>query len=203
MCLEEKFMNRLEGKEETEKVSGLSRSVAWTNLILTLVLLVLFIIFLTKPLFYFTQTYCGGFFTEEEVMEICIENSRDLQEFKEANFGAQIIVGGACVFLFIASLNAISCALRLHNNCRKSPVNKAVGSFCFILPVTVLYGALKLVMDSAFKVAVEHEGDFKIKELDMFNVCDAAFILGIVLVFVGVTNIITSVKAKKEAKNFS
>lgn len=194
--------NGEDSKDATQgkAVSAVNKGVGLANAILLFGLLILYLIFLTKPLFYFTQSYCGGIFDAEEVMEICIEESHDLQRYEETNIGFQIIVGGASLFVFIALLNAVSCALRLYKNCPKSPVNKAVGSFCFVLPVAVLYGALKIVMDHAFKVTVEQDSVFTVEELAMFNVCDGVFWLGTVVLVLGLINIITSVKAKKEVE---
>lgn len=188
---------------KTKAVPAVYKGVGLVNGIVLLVLFALYIVFLTKPIFYFTQSYCGGVFNEKEVMEVCIAECRDLERYEKTNGEFQIIVGGACFFLFIALLNAVSCALRLFENCPKSPVNKAVGSFFFTLSVTGLYGTLKIAMNYAVQIAAEHESVFTAKELDMFNVCDAVFWLGIVATLISLINIITSVNAKKEGTNIS
>lgn len=179
-----------------KKVSGVSRGFSLASLILSLALLVSCVVFVTKPLFYIVQSYCGGIYTDEEVQEAVVEQDED--DYEDTNTGVQIIVAVGILLVLIAALNAWSCLARLNNNCIKSPVNKAVGCFVFNLILTVPFIILKFMLDD---VIVENSsGMFTPEEMDMFNIYDMIAVLGVVVVIISLVNIFTSASAKKSVR---
>lgn len=180
-----------------KKVSAVSRGFGLASLILMAVLLVSCIIFMIKPLFYITQSYCGGIFSNEEVEEAIIEQDED--DYEEANKSAQILFGAVAVLVLMATLNAWSCFARLNNNCVKSPVNKAVGNFVFGLIGIAIFLVLKNKLDEIVSDGISY-GPFSAEEAAMFNVYSLIFVLGIVSVVVNLINIFTAASAKKSVR---
>lgn len=171
-----------------------SRGFAFASLIMTLVLVISCSIFIVKPLFYVVQSYCGGCYSDEEVLEITIDESGDMARHEKTEMEARIVVGGGIGLFCIALLNAWVCLRRLNNNCIKSPVNKAVGCFVFNLLAVVVISTLKFMLDA---VAKENNGTYIYEEMNMFNVFDFIVYAGLLAVLISLINVFTATLAKK------
>lgn len=180
-----------------KSVSPLSKYMGLANMILTIVLLVSCVIYLTKPIMFAFQSYYGGVLLDEEVVELVIEQDPD--GYEDANAGYQIFVGVAVVLIIIAVLNAWSCYARLSKGCVKSPVNKAVGAFVLGLIGVGIIIAIKVFTDGVI-MDTAADLDFDLADTSKFNVYNLTFILGIVSVIVNFINIFTSVAAKKATR---
>ena len=85
--------------------SVFSRGFAFVSLIMTLILVISCSIFIVKPLFYVVQSYCGGCYSDEEVLEITIDESGDMARHEKTEMEARIVVGGGIGIFCIALLN--------------------------------------------------------------------------------------------------
>ncbi len=193
------------GNGTIKKVSRVSKGFAIASLIFSLILLISYAIFIIKPLFYVVQSYCGGCYTDEEVLEITIDESGSLERHEKTEMEARVIVGGGIAIFLIASFNAWICVKRLNKNCIKSPVNKAVGCFGFNLFAVAPIAGIKLLLDFTAK---QHEilatdGSYMYKEMNAFNIFDFMVYVGIVTVLISLINIFTAVSAKKSVKKAS
>ncbi len=171
-----------------------SRGFAFVSLIMTLILVISCSVFIVKPLFYVVQSYCGGCYSDEEVLEITIDESGDVARHEETEMEARIVVGGGIGIFCIALLNAWVCLKRLKNNCIKSPVNKAVGCFGFNLFAVAAISVLKFMLD---EVAKDNNGLYTYEEMNMFNVFDFIVYAGILTVLISLINVFTAASATK------
>ena len=177
-----------------------SRGFAFVSLIMTLILVISCSIFIVKPLFYVVQSYCGGCYSDEEVLEITIDESGDMARHEKTEMEARIVVGGGIGIFCIALLNAWVCLRRLNNNCINSPVNKAVGCFCFNLLAVLPILILKFLLDSTAEKndgIFATDGLFAYKEMNMFNVFDFIVYAGILTVLISLINVFTAASATK------
>lgn len=189
--------NQMSGFGGVKKVSPASKGVAIGSLALMAVLLVCFIIFITKPLFYICQSYIGGIVTEEEIEYEMVGADED--DYEEANNSARILFGVATVMVLIGALNAWSCFARIKNNCVKSPVNKAVGNFVFGLLGVIIFMVIKGMLDEVVTDGISF-GMYTQSEAAMFNIYSLLTILGIISVIVNLVNIFTASAAKKATR---
>lgn len=174
-----------------------SKGVSLASMIIMIALLVSCIVLVTKPLFYVTQSYCGGIFSADEIEEEMVGQDED--DYEEANTSARIMFGITAVFALIGALNAWSCFARIKNNCVKSPVNKAVGNFVFGLIGVAVFVIIRSMLDEVVTDGISY-GAFSEAEASMFNVYGLVFVLGIVSVVVNLVNIFTASAAKKATR---
>lgn len=180
-----------------KKVPPASKAMAIVSLTLMVAMLVCFVIFITKPLFYITESYIGGVFTSEYIEDEIVDQDPD--DYEEANTSARIMFGIAAIMVLIAALNAWSCFARIKNNCIKSPVNKAVGNFVFGMLGVIVYVVIKSMLDEIVRDGIDY-GIYSPDEAAMFNVYSLITILGIVSVVVNLVNIFTASAAKKATR---
>lgn len=180
-----------------KKAPTASKGVAIGSLALMAVLLVCFVIFITKPLFYICQSYVGGIASDEIIEDEIVGVDED--DYEEANNSARLLFGAAAVMVLIGALNAWSCFARIKNNCVKSPVNKAVGNFVFGLLGVIIFMVIKSMLDEVVTDGISY-GMYTADEAAMFNIYSLLTVLGIVSVIVNLVNIFTASAAKKATR---
>lgn len=180
-----------------KKVSPASKGVAIGSLALMAVLLVCFVIFITKPLFYICQSYVGGVASDEIIEDEIVGVDED--DYDEANNSARLLFGAAAVMVLIGALNAWSCFARIKNNCVKSPVNKAVGNFVFGLLGVIIFVVIKSMLDEVVTDGISY-GMYTADEAAMFNIYSLLTVLGVVTTIVNLVNIFTASAAKKATR---
>ncbi len=187
----------MSGFGSAKKVLPVSKYVSIGSMALMAVLLLCFVIFITKPLFYICQSYIGGVYSDEILEDEIVGMDED--DYEEANNSARLLFGAAAVMVLIGALNAWSCFARINNNCVKSPVNKAVGSFVFGLIGLIIFVVIKSMLDEIVTDGISY-GMYSADEAAMFNVYSLITILGIVSVIVNLVNIFTASAAKKATR---
>ncbi len=180
-----------------KKAPSASKGVAIGSLALMAVLLVCFVIFITKPLFYICQSYVGGVASNEIIEDEIVGVDED--DYEEANNSAKLLFGAAAVMVLIGALNAWSCFARIKNNCVKSPVNKAVGNFVFGLLGVIIFVVIKSMLDEVVTDGISY-GMYTADEAAMFNIYSLLTVLGVVTIIVNLVNIFTASAAKKATR---
>jgi len=181
----------------TKKAPTASKGVAIGSLALMAVMLLCFVIFITKPLFYICQSYIGGVYSDEILEDEIVGMDED--DYEDANNSARLLFGAATVMVLIGALNAWSCFARIKYNCVKSPVNKAVGNFVFGLLGVIIFVVIKSMLDEIVTDGISY-GMYSPEEASMFNIYSIITILGIVSVVVNLINIFAASAAKKATR---